>query len=136
MKKLRLFPRNFQYSIYKFIQRGKRGFSDSDLNNFDSYLYKVLTEVMHRFAIMKKHGHPCYHSGEEDWTPEKCSNCDCLKKQLEILTEGWRLFYLLSKDEFDLNYSSKEYDKGYVDSEEIYSQAMKWLEDNLRSMWD
>ena len=61
------------YPFYKFIQRGKRGFSDEDLSSFDYYLFKMMTEVITKF--------------EKNTMPYPCDNgleshtlCNCKEK--------------------------------------------------------
>jgi hypothetical protein len=71
-------PRHICSEIYWFIQRGKRGYADCDVWDFDHYLTKVIPGALRQLKRIS-HGYP------NDLTPEKWD------KILEQIIEGFEL---------------------------------------------
>ena len=95
--------------IKMFIQRGKRGYSDSDLWSFDTYLSKVISKATIELKD-KARGHPgglC----EECMKPYKEHDCNGFEKWQNILTtisEGF------AQDRFDFdNFDEEKFDDAF-----------------------
>jgi len=108
-------PRDLKNNIKWFIQRGKRGYSDSDLWDFDSYLAEIISKGLKEFSE-EIHGVPddiAKKFKDEDkeliesvkewkrilleisWTFENTDLIDRVEYDKEVLkryNNGWRLF--------------------------------------------
>jgi hypothetical protein len=103
-------PRDTYNEIKYFIQRGKRGYSDRDLWEFDYYLSDVISKGI-------KDLNKCCHGyssrlksmkqwkkvlTEIQWTFEKAKDKASLsKKELERYDKGWQLFKMHFNDLWD-----------------------------------
>ncbi len=59
---------NWKYikGVKRFIQRGYRGYADSDLWSLDSYLARTILSALIKFKG-DLHGHPCTVKSEQEW---------------------------------------------------------------------
>lgn len=118
--RLPLFLRRIQW----FIQRGRRGWADSDTWNLDSYLFGILAEALPHLA-QNGHGHPCL----EGDPPNSCKDCRCSFVFRDALYEGASVFRRLREDD----YRGETWDK---DWERDYNKAMDWLKQWCEYLWD
>ncbi|MBI2020197.1 hypothetical protein HYS94_02140 [Candidatus Daviesbacteria bacterium] len=142
--------------IKYFIQRGRRGWSDRDIWDFESYLHKILAGGL-TYLAKSENGHPCrliILEGQEEWTPDNCSNCHCAEnwdKELRDNAEKFRKLCAENEGEFfkeaDEIYFNGITDnnqdewgrlvkKGFEEKNKICKEAWEWLKENHWLLWD
>jgi hypothetical protein len=73
-----------------FYQRGKRGWSDEDWWNLDSYLCTLLPQMLRRLKE-KAHGHPCH---------EEITSFEHWQEILEQMAQGFEAGNRIISDEY------------------------------------
>ena len=118
---------SFLNSIKGFIQRGVRGYSDRDVWNFDTYIFKILSGGLIKLADIT-HGHPCPYPKNEHPSAQS-TNCTCAYRWDSDLREYGALFHRLAEDLF-------EGDDWMKEREAVYQKAMDWTKENSSNLWD
>lgn len=108
-------PKNIKW----FIQRGKRGYSDSDLWSLDWYLCTWMPEALREMKRMA-HGHPGSLKSVREW-----------KQILEKIALGFEGQRHLQEMDYDIDNKVKttKYQKDYEEGMELFT---KWF----RHLWD
>jgi hypothetical protein len=114
-------------NIKWFIQRGVRGYSDRDVWNLDTYIFKILSKGLIRLADTT-HGHPCPYPRDVH-PPAQSTKCMCEYRWDSDLREYAALFYKLAEDLF-------EGDDWVKEEEAAHQKAMEWMKENFSSLWD
>ena len=123
-----LTPRNLWYPAWRFIQRGRRGWADSDLWGLNTHLERILAGALVQLANTS-HGHPCI---EESGDVERFTclggkdQCMCGHNWSVELYRNAELFNRLARDEFwDFN-----------EEDAVRNEATTWLAKRWGALWD
>jgi len=114
-EKVRYFPREIKW----FIQRGKRGYSDSDIWGFHDYLRQILAKGLKQLA-KNTHGWPDIDEAKtyKDW-----------QKILRTMAEGFQA--VIDYDE-KVYFNKKKMDNAYEKQTESLKLLAKWFD----HLWD
>ena len=118
---------SFFNNIKWFIQRGVRGYSDRDVWNFDTYIFKILSGGLIRLADTT-HGYPCPYPTDAH-PPAQSTSCKCACRWDIDLREYAALFYKLAEGTFTG-------DSWWEEDEAAHKKALEWLKANLNDLWD
>lgn len=127
---IRKFFRNIKY----FIQRGKYGFSISDLINFDMYLSEMFYGALTDFANIST---GCPYSYEELYGEEKCFE----KWQSEIKQIA-KVARELAKDSYnyvdenDTRPFKQKYEEAELKKKALKQTFFGWLDENWENLWE
>jgi len=118
---------SFLNNIKWFIQRGVRGYSDRDVWNLDTYIFKILSGGLIKLAHTT-HGYPCPYPKNEH-TLTQSTTCTCGYRWDSDLRKYAALFYKLAEGSFEGDDCMKK-------EEAAYQKSMEWLKENFSDLWD
>lgn len=116
--------KNFPRKVKWFIQRGKRGYADCDLWNFDTYLEKIISKGLRELS-RTTHGYPVSYETFENWQAqlnniadlvEKFNPDNCLDWEKDISRTDW-----------------EDADEEAAIAREV---VFDWFKNNWCSLWD
>jgi hypothetical protein len=112
--------------VWGYVQRARRGWSDEDAWNLDTYLAGVIAGSLCRLAATK-HGIPC------DFLP-KPYRTDYSDAEFEAAEAAWTAWLLACSAAYQEYADSRfECDKGIY---EDHPERMRRLLDHWSSLWD
>lgn len=118
-------PRQLYKELKYFYQRGTRGWSDGDWWSTNSYLSKVIPEMLRKQA-KDGNSYP-FDKTSESWEKE------LLKAASDI--EAYEKF----ETNVELPENKKDHDKYFEQSKEARRrtrEGLKWLMENFMTLWD
>ena len=128
-----LTPASLWFSTKRFIQRGRRGWADSDTCNLSTYLEQILAGALVQLAN-NSHGSPCIleiPDGDIDTREQfTCMGgsepCMCSHRWSVELYRNAELFNRLQRDEF----------WNFDEEESVRVEATTWLAKRWGTLWD
>lgn len=121
--RIKYFVENFLYGIKRFIQRGKRGYSDYDIFDMSYWFVEVIVPMLKQLKETK-HSYPC-NMTEEEWDNQLDKMIKCF---IEMSEDGCsmkneykdKLFGSIEWNEFVENINKDE-------TEEYKELREKWI---------
>lgn len=119
--KIRMFPRKVKW----FIQRGKRGYADCDLWDFDTYLEKVMSKGLRDFADRTQSFPDYRYPTFEDWQTALREIANLIEKFNPDNSMDW-----------DSEITAQDWKDAYMDSEIAQEIVFDWFKSNWSHLWD
>ena len=110
--------------IRRFLQRGRRGYSDEDLWDLQHYLSCILADALPRLADTGR-GYPCRCPHPED--PDRDCHCEVIWGQ--ELRENGEKFRLAAEDKYETT-------DELVSQSKTSGEAIVWFSKNFWHLWD
>lgn len=118
--KIEMFFRRIRW----FYQRGKRGYADCDLWNFDTYLEEVLSKGLRDFAKTTS-SYPDGYETFEDWKAELNQVADLVEKFNPDNSIDW-----------EKGYNASDWAGADADAAIAREAVFDWFKDNWGRLWD
>lgn len=107
-----------------FIQRGKHGYAECDLWNFDHYLAKLFKNSLNDFADMTT-GWPEPYESYEDWIKTL--------KDVALLPDCFEADDMI---DWDREPTSADFEKASENAEIAIHLFFDWMKENFTKLWD
>jgi len=117
---IKYIPRKIKW----FIQRGKRGYADCDLWNFDTYLEKVLSKGLRDFA-KNASGYPGGFDTFENWQVQLNNIADLIEKFNPDNCIDW-----------DKDIGRAAWEDADEEASIAREAVFDWFKNNWNSLWD
>lgn len=118
--KIKSIPRKIKW----FYQRGKRGYADCDLWNFDTYLEKVLSKGLRDFA-RNSSGYPDSFDTFENWQIQLNNIADLVEKFNPDNCLDW-----------DKDIDQADWEDADEEAAIAREVVFDWFKNNWCSLWD
>ena len=119
--KIRMFPRKVKW----FIQRGKRGYADCDLWNFDTYLAKLFKNGLNDFANNATGWPDGDYETFEEWIDKI--------REIAALTDYFNSDNIINWDSSLTNESWKEAEEQAYVARSVF---FDWMKEHFCALWD